>query len=227
MVKFIEFDEDPEVESKQLDHELDIINADVEKTEDLKVSPFIQKPSRIIKKPAFKPEPPTQEEVEKEVEIIKEDPTILKVKSIKPKKPLSEKQLLHLERMRKKKIEKTQSKIEKTIEKNDITKSIDKPQEITEEELLEMEESEFNNWMKYMDKFDKMMKSIKKENERKENERLQKEKEIEDRIRKKIETEYQQRNNINTNNNKKLEQHVPILQQPPNDYGEFSNMFGY
>ena len=225
MVKFIEFDEDPEVESKQLDHELDIINADVEKTEDLKVSPFIQKPSRIIKKPAFKPDPPTPEEVEQEVETIKEDPTILKVKSIKPKKPLSEKQLLHLERMRKKKIEKTQSKIEKTIEKNDITKSIDKPKEITEEELLEMEEVEFDNWMKYMDKFDKMMKSIKKEHERKENERLQKEKEIEDRIRKKIETEYQQRNNINTN--KKLEQHVPILQQTPNDYGEYSNMFGY
>tara|TARA_R110002033_G_scaffold138871_1_gene178012 strand:+ start:238 stop:915 length:678 start_codon:yes stop_codon:yes gene_type:complete len=225
MVKFIEFDTDPEIESKELDHELDIINSDVEKIEDMKVSPFIQKPSRI-KKPAFKPEPPQQEDIEKETDTIKEeDPTILKVKSIKPKKPLSEKQLAHLERMRKKKIEKTQTKIEKTIKKNDITKSIDKPDEITEEELLEMEESEFDNWLKYMDKFDKMMKAINKEKDRKENERLQKEKEIEDRIRKKIETEYQQKHNINNNN--KLEHHVPILQQPTNDYGEFAGMFGY
>ena len=53
------------------------------------------------------------------------------------------------------------------------------------------------NWLKYMDKFDKMMKAINKEKDRKENERLQKEKEIEDRIRKKIETEYQQKHNIN------------------------------
>ena len=78
--------------------------------------------------------------------------------------------------------------------------------------------------MKYMDKFDKMMKAIQKDKERQALEIRTKEEEIENRIRKKIEMENQQRNNVSP---KTQEANVPILQQPVLDYGSYSNMFGY
>ena len=226
MVKFLEFDETEDI-SADLDNDLKIINEDLPpKGEDLKTSPFIQQPARI-KKLAFKPAPPTQEDIEADLTVkqeIENEPQTLKVKSIKPKKPLTEKQLANLEKMRMKKMEKAQQKVEKTMAKNDITKDIEKPKEYSQEEVMDMEQAEFENWMKYMDKFDKMMKAIQKDKERQALEVATKEKEIEDRIRKKIEMENQQRNNITP---KTQEANVPILQQPTLDFGSYSQMFGY
>lgn len=227
MVKFIEFDETEDI-SADLDADLKVINDDIPPpAEDLKSSPFIKQPARI-KKQAFKPEPPKQEDIDADLEIKKDldnSQSQLKVKSIKPKKPLTEKQLANLEKMRMKKMEKAQQKVEKTMAKNDITKNhVEAPKEYTQEELMEMENSEFEQWMKYMDKFDKMMKAIQKDKERQALEVAQKEKAIEDRIRKKIELENQQRNNITP---KKQEANVPILQQPTQDFGAYSQMFGY
>lgn len=230
MVKFLEYDETEDI-SGDLDNDLKIINEDLPpKGEDLKTSPFIQKPARI-KKPAFKPAPPTQQDIEADLSVKHEieldklnDAPELKVKSIKPKKPLTEKQLANLEKMRMKKMEKAQQKVEKTMSKNDITKNIEKPKEYSQEEVMEMENAEFENWMKYMDKFDKMMKAIQKDKEREAMEIMAKEKAMEDRIRKKIEMENQQRNNVSA---KTQETNVPILQQPVLDYGAYSQMFGY
>ena len=230
MVKFLEYDETEDI-SADLDNDLKIINEDLPpKGEDLKTSPFIQQPARI-KNPAFKPQPPKQEDIEADLSVKQEieldklnEPQTLKVKSIKPKKPLTEKQLANLEKMRMKKIEKAQQKVEKTMAKNDITKDIEKPKEYSQEEVMDMEQAEFENWMKYMDKFDKMMKAIQKDKERQAMEVARKEKEIEDRIRKKIEMENQQRNNVSA---KTQEANVPILQQPTLDFGTYSQMFGY
>ena len=231
MVKFIEFDETNDI-SADLDADLKVINDDIPPpAEDLKSSPFIKQPARI-KKQAFKPEPPKQEDIDADLDIknnsqlhLDNSQSQLKVKSIKPKKPLTEKQLANLEKMRMKKMEKAQQKVEKTMAKNDITKNhVEAPKEYTQEELMEMENSEFEQWMKYMDKFDKMMKAIQKDKERQALEVAQKEKAIEDRIRKKIEMENQQRNNITP---KRQEANVPILQQPTQDFGSYSSMFGY
>lgn len=226
MVKFIEFDETRDI-SSDLDNDLKIINSDIEpQGEDLKTSPFIQQPARI-KKEAFKPLPPKQEDIQEEINLkekLELEPPALKIKSIKPKKPLTEKQILNLERMRLKKMEKAQQKVEKTMSKNDITKAIETPKEYTQEEIIDMEQSEFDQWMKYMDKFDKMMKAIQKDKAREALEIAEKEKAIEDRIRQKIEMENQQRNNVTP---KRVENVVPILQQPMQDYGEYSNFFGF
>lgn len=220
MVKFIQFDETEEV-SNDLENDLRIINEDLPPpAEDLKESPFINKPARVLKK-TFKP-PPLEEVQEEDIG----EPPALSVKSIKPKKPLSKKQLANLERMRLKKVKKAQEQLEKTISKNDITKSIEQPKEYTEEEMLDMEQSEFDDWLKYMSRFDKMIKAKQQEEQRAADEIYKKEKEIEDRIRKKIELENNQRNN--NISNKITESVVPILQQQAQpDYGEYASYFGF
>ena len=102
------------------------------------------------------------------------------------------------------------------------------PVEHTEEEILDMDSKEFNKWIKYMDRFEKMVEAMEKQKER-EAEKIRKQEEIvEAKIRKKIELENKQRSNqkhstpdysnINT---------APVLENKENDYGEFSNMFGY
>ena len=71
MVKFLEYDEAEDI-STDLDNDLKIINEDIEpKGEDLKTSPFIQKPARI-KKQAFKPEPPKKEDIEADLSVKQE-----------------------------------------------------------------------------------------------------------------------------------------------------------
>jgi len=230
MVKFIEFDETEDI-SADLDADLKVINDDIPPpAEDLKSSPFIKQPARI-KKQAFKPEPPKQEDIDADLDIkhnselhLDNSQPQLKVKSIKPKKPLTEKQLANLERMRMKKVEKAQQKVEKTMAKNDITKNIEKPKEYSQEEVMEMETAEFDNWLKYMNKYDSMIKAIQKDKERQAMEVMAKEKAMEDKIRKKIEMENQQRNNVSA---KIPEANVPILQQPTLDFGAYSQMFGY
>ena len=227
MVKLIEFEEEVDVSPDLVDDMKTIMGGDVPKMEsvdDLKGSPFIQEPAR---KKAFKPPPPQpQEKIEEFVEHVEQQ---VKVKPIKPKKQLSEKQKAHLEKMRLKKMEKAKAKVEKIQDKIDITKSvtqtIEEPPQPSEQELMDMEGKEFDKWLKYMDKFEKMLQAVKKEEARKQADIMKKEKEIEDRIRKKIELENQQRQGIQM----KVQEtpQATMLQKPTEDYGEFANYFGY
>lgn len=231
---FLQFDEEPEGISKQLDEDLSIINGDLPPAPEVinpNTTPFITEPKR---KPAFKPAQPVAEQPVAEVELAK--PT----KSIKSKKPLSEKQKAHLEKMRLKRIEKKKSQIEKKMEKSDIVTKVEAKSDIpviqvSEEELIDMDKKEFEKWIKNMDKFERMMNAMEKEKER-ENEKLlkiqQKEKEkelaLERRIREKIKKETEEQQNVKYNKpTYNISPAQPILQQPTNDYGEYSNMFGY
>ena len=232
VVKFLEFEE---VNEGALHDDLEIINGDLPPvSEDLTETPFIQTPKR---KPAFKPPPPNTEErviaEQQEVEDEEEEHIYIaeqKVKKIKAKKPLSEKQKAHLEKMRLKKANKKKEQIEKTMEKRDIVSKVkmEAPKELTEEEILDMDKKEFNKWIKYMDRFEKMVDAMEKQKQR-EVEKIRKEEEIlEARIRKKIEMENKQRSNkkhdipdySNINNN-------PALENKENEYGEYSSFFGY
>lgn len=244
-VKFLDF-ETPEQEQAELESDLAIINEDEPNEpviEDLKSSPFNKEPKRV-KKEAFKPPPigetptPSGETPHPELEISEESedtPRPVKksgspqVKQIKPKRPLSEKQKAHLENMRMKRAEKQRAKLEKQMAKTDIVskaeKKMEKPVEYTEEEIQNMEKDEFNSWIKHMDKFNKMMEAVEREKKRKMEEHQKKEAEIEARIRKKIEMEQKQRSGV------RLPAHNPqppqILNQPQNEYGDYSHMFGY
>ena len=224
VVKFLEFEE---VNEGALNDDLEIINGDLPPvSEDLTETPFIQTPKR---QPAFKPPPPNTEEIVEEVED-EEEEHIQEVKKIKAKKPLSEKQKAHLEKMRLKKANKKKEQIEKTMEKSDIVSKVkmEVPKELSEEEILDMDKKEFNKWIKYMDRFEKMVDAMEKQKQR-EVEKIRKEEEIlEARIRKKIEMENKQRSNkkhdipdySNINNN-------PALENKENEYGEYSSFFGY
>jgi hypothetical protein len=240
-LKFLEFD-NPEEEQKELEADLAIINEDIKEpiVEDLNQSPFIKEPKRI-KKETFKPPPPNKEDIQKEMEnadmeFDKEKKRIVekpekKVKTLKPKKPLTEKQKAHLENMRLKRAEKQKAKLEQQMNKTDIVakaeKKMNKPVEYSEEEIKEMEE--FDNWLKQMDKFNKMMEAIEKEKKRKLELEQKKEAEIEARIRKKIEMENKQRQGqvIRKNKPQPTQNLPPILQQQENEYGEYAHMFGF
>ena len=137
-----------------------------------------------------------------------------------------------LEKMRLKKANKKKEQIEKTMEKSDIVSKVEKkmeaPKELSEEEILDMDKKEFNKWIKYMDRFEKMVEAMEKQKER-EAEKVRKQEElIEAKIRKKIEMENKKRSNekhsvpdySNINNN-------PVLENKENDYGEYSSFFGY
>ena len=222
VVKFLEFEE---INEGELNDDLEIINGDLPAIgEDLTETPFIKAPQR---KKTFKPPPPKTEEIVED-----EEPHIQEVKKIKPKKPLSEKQKAHLEKMRLKKANKKKDQIEKKLEKSDIVTKVEKkmeiPKDFSEEEILDMDKKEFDKWIKYMDRFEKMVEAMEKQKER-ENEKIRKEEAIiEARIRKKIEMENRKRSNekhavpdyTEINN-------TPVLENKENDYGEFSNMFGY
>ncbi len=234
---FLQFDDEPEGISKQLDEDLSIINGDLPPAPEVinpNTTPFITEPKR---KPAFKPAQPVanvEEEEHQEKEQVK--PT----KTIKSKKPLSEKQKAHLEKMRLKRIEKKKSQIEKKMEKSDIVTKVEAKSDIpviqvSEEELIEMDKKEFEKWIKNMDKFERMMNAMEKEKEREMEKKLklqQKEKdkelELERRIREKIKKEDEEKQNVKYNKpTYNISPAQPILQQPINDYGEYSNMFGY
>ena len=236
---FLQFDDEPEGISKQLDEDLKIINGDLPPVPEVinpSVSPFVTEPKR---KPAFKPMP-LNSEVLKEPNQSEDIEDIPKTKSIKSKKPLSEKQKAHLEKMRLKRAEKKKTQIEKKMEKSDIVTKIDKTNnipviEISEEELLDMDKKEFEKWIKNMDKFEKMMNAMEKEKQREmekllklEEKEKQKELDLENKIRQKIKREQKEEQDVKYN--KPTYQNIstqPILQQPTNEYGEYSNMFGY
>lgn len=239
-LKFLEFD-NPEEEQKELEADLSIINQNEKEpvVEDLNQSPFIQEPKRV-KKETFKPPPPNKEDIQKEIEIAKEQQAEQtekpqakqSVKALKPKKPLTEKQKAHLENMRLKRAEKQKAKLEKQMEKTDIVtkveKKMEKPVEYTDEEIKDMEKAEFDLWIKHMDKFNKMMEAVQKEKMRKLQEQQRKEAELEAKIRKKIELENKQRNGQSIQKRVVPTQELPpILQQQENEYGDYAHMFGY
>ena len=218
-VGLLAFD-DPQNETLELKQDLDTINGDVREeqvvADDLKGSPFAVEPKR---QPALIPPPP--EAVEEEI--------METVKPIKPKKPLSEKQKAHLARMRQRKADNKKKKIEKQLEKTDIVKEVEKKMPVpampTPDEIDEMDKNEFEVWLKYMDRFDRISKAIEKDKQRKMDAEQKKEKDIEDRIRKKMEAEYQQRSGHKA---PQQQQPVPeLINQPQNPFGEYSNMFGY
>ena len=227
---FLQFDDEPEGISKQLDEDLSIINGDLPPVPEVinpNTTPFITEPKR---KPAFKPAPPIGESVE-----APEEPT----KSIKSKKPLSEKQKAHLEKMRLKRIEKKQAQINKKMEKTDIVSKVEKKMDIpvihTEEELVDMDKKDFDKWIKNMDKFERMMNAMERDKQREldkliklEEKEKQKELELEKKIRLKIKKEQEEQTNTKYNKpTYNLSEPQPILQQPTNDYGLYQNMFGY
>ena len=103
------------------------------------------------------------------------------------------------------------------------------------EDIEEVSKKEFEKWIKNMDKFEKMMIAMEKEKQREmekllkvEQKEKQKELDLENKIRQKIKREQKQEQDVKYN--KPTYQNIstqPILQQPTNDYGEYSNMFGY
>lgn len=200
----------PEEIAEDIKEDLAVLNDD--KLEDLKGSPFAVEPKRKV---AFKPPPPSEpaDTVGAEAPAPK-----------KKKKELSEKQKAHLARMRAKKANKAQAKVEKMIEKapevvNEV--SAPKPQEITEEELEYMEAEEFNMWLKNMDKFERLIKK-QQEIKRKKEEKMKKEEEaIEARVRAKLEKEYRQSQGIR----QKIPEPESLNKQE--DFGDYSSYFGY
>ena len=137
----------------------------------------------------------------------------------KTKKPISEKQRLHLEKMRQKRAENRAKSGKPTAYKNTSASQFQPPQPVDED-------AEFSNWLKNYEKFDKVL-SAREEKERKQREEEErKEAEIEARIRKKIEEENKQRMGQSTTP-KPQTTNVPVLQQQENRFGQYSSMFGY
>lgn len=131
---------------------------------------------------------------------------------IKPKKPISEKQRLHLENMREKakikKLEKTTKKEDKIIEQAELSPEV----------IEEMNAKEFDKWMQNMEKFNSIMMK-QEEKKRIENEKeKKKEQEIEKKIRAKIAAE-------TVKQEKLMPPRQVLQQQETNTFGEFSNYF--
>ena len=180
-VKFPEFDlSEFDQPNTNPNHDLEIIdNQAVE-------SPFINTPS---KKKVYKPLPPTQEK-ELEKKIISEDKeNEVKAKRVRKEKQLSEKQKKHLENMRLKKAQKKMKEIKETIQSTDNNISVPTYTEPTPQELSDMEANEFDNWLKNMSKFEKIMKKMEAEKERKAEIERKREEALELKYRKKFEDE--------------------------------------
>ena len=135
----------------------------------------------------------------------------------KTKKPISEKQRLHLEKMRQKRAE-NRAKQKPTAYKNTSASQFQAP--------AMDEDQEFARWLKNYEKMDAVL-TAREEKERKQREEEErKEAEIEARIRKKIEEENKQRMGQSTTS-KPQTTNVPVLQQQENRFGQYSSMFGY
>ncbi len=206
----------PDEIAEDIKEDLAVLNDD--KLEDLRGSPFAVEPKR---KQAFKPPPPSSDDADSE------SPSVSGEQGEKPrrkKKPLSEKQKAHLARMRAKKANKAQAKVEKVLEKSpEVVQEVSapQPQEISTEELEYMEAEEFNMWLKNMDKFEKLIKK-QQEIKRKHEEKMRKEEEaVEARVRAKLEKEYKQRVGIR----EKVPEPVNLNKQE--DFGEYGSYFGY
>ena len=103
----------------------------------------------------------------------------------KTKKPISEKQRQHLERMRQKRAE-NRAKQKPTAYKNTSASQFQPPQPVMNED------EEFSRWLKNYEKMDAVLTAREEKERKKREEEERKEAEIEARIRKKIEEENNQ-----------------------------------
>jgi len=126
-----------------------------------------------------------QEQAVPEVqEDLSQDPFVKPIKPTRSKKPITDKQREHLARAREKATAMKQAKLNKTQTK--IVEKVTAPVKPPED----MDEKEFEKWLKNYDKFNDMMTKIKRAEEDKRLKQEAKEKVIEDRLRAKIEAEY-------------------------------------
>jgi len=220
------------LEMLEIPVEPDIINdlAVIDNIENLKSSPFVTMPK---KKEVFKPvaaEVPSENNPinnpistpyqQAQQQVVAPEVVEPRLKTVKKKKELSEKQKAHLLKMRQKKIDKANKNLTKQVKNPDGSPTA--VIEASVEELEYMEAQEFDHWLSQMEKFEKLiMKKRQAENKIKEAE-AKKEAELEAKIRKKIELENKQRQGVQTNS---IPEPPAILKQ--NDFGEFSSYFGY
>ncbi len=138
----------------------------------------------------------------------------------KTKKPISDKQRAHLERMRQKRAE-NRAKQKPTAYKNTSASQFQPPQPADED-------AEFSNWLKNYEKFDKVLSAREEKEKKKREEEERKEREIEERIRKKIEEENRQALGQHRQSKPIQTSNVPMLQQQQESrFGQYSNFFGY
>ncbi len=140
------------------------------------------------------------------------------VKPIKPKskKPISAKQKEHLARAREKATAMKEAKLNKTQAK--IVEKVAEPISPPED----MDEKEFEKWLKNYDKFTDLMNKIKQAEEEKRQKVLAKEKAIEDRLRAKIEAEYSEKFSKNNTNTQHVNpQSTPVVPPPPDPYSSY------
>lgn len=139
-----------------------------------------------------------QEQAVPEVqEDLSQDPFVKPIKPTRSKKPITDKQREHLARAREKATAMKQAKLNKTQTK--IVEKVTEPVKPPED----MDEKEFEKWLKNYDKFNDMMTKIKRAEEEKRLKQEAKEKAIEDRLRAKIEAEYAEKlsnKNVKVNN---------------------------
>ncbi len=155
-------------------------------------------------------------------EDLRQDPFIKPIRPVKQKKAISDKQREHLSRARAKanemkdinikgtKLNKTQSKIVEKIKEQPV------PPE-------DMDEKEFEKWLKNYDKFSDMMNKIKKAEEEKQAKIRAKEQAIEDRLRKKIEAEYIEK--FSNHNSKDVREERARVEVPPTPKDPYSFYF--
>ncbi len=144
------------------------------------------------------------------------DPFVKPIKPTRSKKPISEKQKEHLARAREKATAMKAAKLNKTQ-----TKIVEKVEKAPEPE--EMDEKEFEKWLKNYDKFNDMMTKIKNAEEDKRRKAEAKEKAIEDRLRAKIEAEYLEK--ISHTNSKVDNVSQPQRQVAPPPSDPYSSYF--
>jgi len=147
------------------------------------------------------------------VEDLHQDPFVKPIKPTRSKKPISEKQKEHLSRAREKANAMKQAKLNKSQTK--IVEKVADPK-IPED----MDEKEFEKWLKNYDKFTALMEKIKHAEEEKRAKQMAKEQEIEDRLRAKIEREYSEKlSNNNIKQNVKIE--TATIVTPPDPYASY------
>lgn len=158
--------------------------------------------SEIKKQEALNAPPP---------EDLTQDPFIKPIKPSRSKKPISEKQKEHLARARQKANAMKQEKLNKTQTK--IVEKVVEPPADPED----MDEKEFEKWLKNYDKFNDMMMKIKKAEEEKRLKQEAKEKAIEDRLRAKIEAEYLEKLSKSNTKTQHVKPEPERVAPPPTD----------
>ena len=168
--------------------------------------------------PPVEPEPEPEPVEYEEPDSDSPEPQYVTEPVKKTKKPISEKQRLHLEKMRQKRAENRAKSGKPTAYKNTSSSQFQAPPVD--------EDAEFSRWLKNYEKMDAVLTAREEKERKKREEEERKEAEIEARIRKKIEEESKQRLG-QTTTPKPQTSNVPVLQQQESRFGQYSSMFGY